>query len=82
MPMVIITGLPASGKSTIAKRISEYIIEKKGSDSVTILADDDEGDGMIRQFYGNSVKVSRLFYFIVNHALFRRNNGELNKEEL
>lgn len=30
MPIVIVTGLPASGKSTRARQLEEYLVSKKG----------------------------------------------------
>lgn len=43
MPLLVITGAPASGKSTITKRIYDYFCEKSDL-TVTIVSDEDSGN--------------------------------------
>ena len=51
MPLLVMTGFPASGKSTIASRILEEF-NKRGFERISIV--DDESFG--KQFYGDFKK--------------------------
>ncbi|KAK5972249.1 Chromatin associated protein KTI12 [Trichostrongylus colubriformis] len=53
MPFLLVTGHPASGKSTIVERIQEYFLSK--GREVVIVRDDDY-PSFSRDDYGNSVK--------------------------
>ncbi|KAE9554831.1 hypothetical protein FO519_001946 [Halicephalobus sp. NKZ332] len=53
MPMVVITGLPSSGKSTIARRIADSIKEKHPETEVCVVTDEDFSETPIRSLYGN-----------------------------
>lgn len=52
MPLLVITGFPASGKSTIVSRIVEEFY-KRGLENISIVNDESFG----KQFYGDFKKV-------------------------
>lgn len=66
MPIIIITGLPSSGKSTIASRIHDEMKQRYPEATTCIIKDEDCSNTPVRQHYGVVSMVGSLHISFYN----------------